>query len=144
MIEAVAQGATITSVAGYTLSFNGLDSNINPTSGLYAELKQDFAGLGGDVNFVRTTGDLRYYYPLFNDWVLMLRGQAGMSRPGRPDLRIMDNFFMGPNLVRGFAPSGIGPRDIASAELDSWAAQPIGAPRLKCSSPSASCRRISV
>lgn len=120
VIEAVAQGATITSVAGYTLSFNGLDSNLNPTSGLYAELKQDFAGLGGDVNFVRTTGDLRYYYPLFNDWVLMLRGQAGyVTAWGDQDLRIMDNFFMGPNLVRGFAPSGIGPRDIASAELDS-------------------------
>ncbi|MEW6257973.1 MAG: outer membrane protein assembly factor BamA [Pseudomonadota bacterium] len=120
IIEAVAQGATITSVAGYTLSFNGLDSNLNPTSGLFAELKQDFAGLGGDVNFVRTTGDLRYYYPLFNDWVLMLRGQAGyVTAWGDQDLRIMDNFFMGPNLVRGFAPSGIGPRDIASAELDS-------------------------
>ncbi len=120
VIEAVAQGATITSAAGYTLSFNGLDSNLNPTSGLFAELKQDFAGLGGDVNFVRTTGDLRYYYPLMNDWVLLLRGQAGyVSAWGNQDLRIMDNFFMGPNLVRGFAPSGIGPRDIASIDQDS-------------------------
>ena len=120
IIEAVDQGATITSVAGYTLSFNGLDSNINPTSGLYAELKQDFAGLGGDVNFVRTTGDIRYYYPLINDWVLMLRGQAGyVSAWGDNDLLIMDNFFMGPNLVRGFAPSGIGPRDMASLDQDS-------------------------
>ncbi|MEW6124498.1 MAG: outer membrane protein assembly factor BamA [Pseudomonadota bacterium] len=120
VIEAVAQGATITSVVGYTLSFNGLDSNLNPTSGLFAELKQDFAGLGGDVNFVRTTGDLRYYYPLINDWVLIMRGQAGyVSAWGDQDLRIMDNFFMGPNLVRGFAPSGIGPRDIASIDQDS-------------------------
>ncbi|WP_245504749.1 outer membrane protein assembly factor BamA [Aquabacter spiritensis] len=120
IIEAVAQGPTITSVVGYTLSFNGLDNNLNPTSGLFAELKQDFAGLGGDVNFIRTTGDMRYYYPLMNDWVLMLRGQAGyVSAWGDEDLRIMDNFFMGPNLVRGFAPSGIGPRDVASLQLDS-------------------------
>ncbi|MEP9377996.1 outer membrane protein assembly factor BamA [Aquabacter sp. CN5-332] len=120
VIEAVAQGATITSAAGYTLSFNGLDSNLNPTSGLYAELKQDFAGLGGDVNFIRTTGDVRFYYPLMNDWVLLLRGQAGyVTAWGDQDLRIMDNFFMGPNLVRGFAPSGIGPRDINSYQLDS-------------------------
>lgn len=120
IVEAVAQGATITSVAGYTLSFNGLDSNVNPTAGLFAELKQDFAGLGGDVNFVRTTGDLRYYYPLMNDWILILRGQAGyVTAWGDQDLRIMDNFFMGPNLVRGFAPNGIGPRDIASADQDS-------------------------
>ncbi|OYW54106.1 MAG: outer membrane protein assembly factor BamA, partial [Rhizobiales bacterium 12-68-15] len=120
IVEAVAQGATITSVAGYTLSFNGLDSNVNPTAGLFAELKQDFAGLGGDVNFVRTTGDMRYYYPLMNDWILILRGQAGyVTAWGDQDLRIMDNFFMGPNLVRGFAPNGIGPRDIASIDQDS-------------------------
>ena len=115
VIEAVQQGATLTSVAGYTLSFNNLDSNQNPTTGIYAELKQDFAGLGGDVQFIRTTGDLRYYYPLMNDMVLMLRGQGGyVSAWGNSDLLIMDNFFMGPNLVRGFAPSGIGPRDLAS------------------------------
>uniref|UniRef100_UPI00372D5F98 outer membrane protein assembly factor BamA n=1 Tax=Roseixanthobacter glucoisosaccharinicivorans TaxID=3119923 RepID=UPI00372D5F98 len=120
IIEAVAQGATITSAAGYTLSFNGLDNNINPTSGLYAELKQDFAGLGGDVNFIRTSADVRYYYPLISDWVLLLHGQAGhVNAWGDQDLRIMDNFFMGPNLVRGFAPNGIGPRDMASLSQDS-------------------------
>ena len=119
IIEAVQQGQTITSVVGYTLSFNGLDSNINPTSGLYAELKQDFAGLGGDVNFVRTTGDVRYYYPLIYDSILLLHGQAGyVSAWGGKDLQIMDNFFMGPNLVRGFAPSGIGPRDLANYNQD--------------------------
>jgi outer membrane protein insertion porin family len=35
------------------------------------------------------------------------------------DLRIVDQFFMGPSLVRGFATNGIGPRDISS--LDSRA-----------------------
>ncbi|MGQ3675752.1 outer membrane protein assembly factor BamA [Xanthobacter sp. TB0139] len=113
--QAQADGATLTSAVGYTLSFNGLDSSMNPTKGLYAELKQDLAGVGGDVNFLRTTGDVRHYTPLnFGDAVLMLRGQAGyVSSWGDDSLAIMDNFFMGPNLVRGFAPSGIGPRDVA-------------------------------
>lgn len=112
--DAVAQGQTITSVAGYTLSFNGLDNNLNPTQGLYMEFKQDFAGLGGDVNFIRTTGDIRHYTPMWGDSVLLLRAQAGYVQAwGSDDLDIMDNFFMGPNLVRGFAPSGIGPRDLA-------------------------------
>lgn len=113
--QAQEDGATITSALGYTLSFNGLDSNMTPTQGLYAELKQDLAGLGGDVSFIRTTGDVRHYTPLgVADAVLMLRGQAGyVNSWGGDDLAIMDNFFMGPNLVRGFAPSGIGPRDVA-------------------------------
>ncbi|MFG1344699.1 outer membrane protein assembly factor BamA [Xanthobacter autotrophicus DSM 431] len=112
--DAAAQGATITSALGYTLSFNGLDNNLNPTQGLYAELKQDLAGLGGDVSFIRTTADVRHYTPLINDSVFILRGQAGyVSSWGGDQLDVLDNFYMGPNLVRGFAPSGIGPRDIA-------------------------------
>jgi outer membrane protein insertion porin family len=31
---------------------------------------------------------------------------------GNQQLRIVDNFNMGPSLVRGFAPNGIGPRDV--------------------------------
>ena len=42
-----AQGSTLTSQAGYTLSYNSLDRIKEPTSGIYAELKQDVAGLGG-------------------------------------------------------------------------------------------------
>ncbi len=112
--QAAQEGSTITSVLGYTLSFNGLDNNQNPTQGLYAELKQDLAGLGGDVNFFRTTADVRHYTPLvYGDAVLILRGQAGYVDSWGDSSSMMNNFFMGPNLVRGFAPSGIGPRDVA-------------------------------
>jgi outer membrane protein insertion porin family len=103
------QGKSSTSLVGYTLAYNTLDNNRNPRSGLYAELKQDFAGLGGDTQFIRTTGEVRYYHELTDDFVGMLKAQAG--NVWGPDLRIVDQFFMGPSLVRGFAPSGIGPRD---------------------------------
>ena len=122
--DAAFQGATVTSAIGYTLSFNGLDNNQNPTQGLYAELKQDLAGVGGDVNFIRTTGDIRHFTPLYGDSVLILRGQAGyVASWGGDQLDVLDNFYMGPNLVRGFAPSGIGPRDVAPC-----AASNVGTP----------------
>jgi len=112
--QAEADGATISSIIGYTLSFNGLDNNLNPTQGLYAELKQDLAGVGGDVNFFRTTGDVRHYTPLmYGDAVLIMRAQAGYVDSWGDNSSMMNNFFMGPNLVRGFAPSGIGPRDVS-------------------------------
>jgi outer membrane protein insertion porin family len=39
--------------------------------------------------------------------------QAGiLNHVGNNELRMLDQFQMGPNLVRGFAPNGIGPRDI--------------------------------
>ena len=35
-----------------------------------------------------------------------------LNQFGSNELRMLDHFQMGPNLVRGFAPNGIGPRDI--------------------------------
>lgn len=43
----------------------------------------------------------------------MIHAQGGiLNKLGSQDLRMLDHFQMGPNLVRGFAPNGIGPRDI--------------------------------
>ena len=110
--QELAKGSTNTSLVGYTLIYNTLDSNKDPTSGLLLDFKQDFAGLGGDVRFIRTQFDGKYYSPLPFDLVGVLRLQAGNISGIGKDLRMLDHFQMGPNLVRGFAPAGIGPRDI--------------------------------
>jgi outer membrane protein insertion porin family len=100
------------SSVGNTLSYNTLDNNRNPKNGLRAELRQDVAGLGGDVNFFRESGDLRYYHDLGADVVGMSRLQAGYITPwGGQSLPLANHFFGGPQLVRGFAPNGFGPRD---------------------------------
>nr|WP_036258310.1 outer membrane protein assembly factor BamA [Methylocapsa aurea] len=109
-----AQGGTLTSLIGYTLGYNSLDNNKVPTSGFFAELRQDVAGLGGDSHFVRTSADVRYYHEIYDQFVGFVRLQGGnITSFGGSDLRIVDNFNLGPSLVRGFAPNGIGPRDIS-------------------------------
>lgn len=107
-----AQGTWLTSSVGASLSYSTLDNPRNPTSGLYAELRTDVAGAGGDAKWVRGTGDLRYYYPVWENVTLMARVQGGhIAAYGDGELRIVDNFNLGPSLVRGFAQGGIGPRD---------------------------------
>ncbi len=109
----LSQGSVVTSLLGYTLAYSTLDNNKSPTSGLYASITQDFAGVGGDVNFIRSTVESRTYYELLPDIVGVLHLQGGyLSGWGGSSLRMLDNFQMGPNLVRGFAPAGIGPRDV--------------------------------
>jgi outer membrane protein insertion porin family len=109
----LANGPVIVSMVGYSLAYNTLDNNKSPTSGLYAELRQDFAGVGGDVNFIRSTAEARTYYEVIPDYVAVFRAQGGhITGWGSKDLRMLDHFKMGPNLVRGFAPAGIGPRDV--------------------------------
>jgi outer membrane protein insertion porin family len=109
----LAAGPVIVSAIGYSVIHNTLDNNKNPTSGLFAEFKQDLAGVGGDVNFIRSTAEARAYYEVLPDLVGMLRVQGGnVSGWGSKELRMLDHFQMGPTLVRGFAPAGLGPRDI--------------------------------
>src|SRR5215472_15974952 len=106
-------GAALTSALGYSLNYNTLDNNKNPTDGLLVNFGQDFAGVGGDVTFLKSTIDAKYYSPLVSDIVGIVHLQGGMlNQIGNNNLRMLDHFQMGPNLVRGFAPNGIGPRDI--------------------------------
>src|ERR1700726_3601802 len=106
-------GSTLTSSVGYSLNYNTLDNNKNPTDGLIVDWKQDFAGLGGDVKYIKSAIDAKYYPPLVADIVGVMHVQAGiLNEIGNSGLRMLDHFQMGPNLVRGFAPNGIGPRDI--------------------------------
>jgi outer membrane protein insertion porin family len=109
----LAAGPVFVSLVGYTLSYNTLDNTRNPTSGLLATFSQDFAGAGGDVNFVKTTADIKLYDEVLPDIVGLLRFQAGHATGwGGQGLRMLDHFQGGPNLVRGFAPAGFGPRDL--------------------------------
>ena len=109
----LSQGASITSAIGYTLNYNTLDNNKNPTDGLLIDWKQDFAGVGGDVTYLKSQIDAKYYTPLVSDIVGLVHLQGGiLNKVGNDELRMLDHFQMGPNLVRGFAPNGIGPRDI--------------------------------
>jgi outer membrane protein insertion porin family len=109
----LAGGATLTSALGYTLTYNTLDNNKNPTDGLLIDFRQDYAGVGGDVTYLKSALDAKYYAPLVADIVGLVHLQGGiLNKIGNNDIRMLDHFQMGPNLVRGFAPNGIGPRDI--------------------------------
>jgi len=106
-------GPAWVSSVGYGVTYSTLDNPRNPTQGLRTDLRQDLAGVGGDVNFLKTTEDVRYYHPVVGDVVAMLRGQSGYITPwGGQTVRMQDSFFGGPQLVRGFAPNGFGPRDL--------------------------------
>jgi len=111
----LASGAVVVSLVGYSLAYNTLDNNKSPTSGFFAQLTQDVAGVGGDVNFIRSTFETRNYYEIISDVVGVLKLQGGhLAGWGSKDLRMLDHFQMGPNLVRGFQPGGFGPRDLTS------------------------------
>jgi outer membrane protein insertion porin family len=123
----LAQGPVFVSSLGYTLAYNTLDNNKSPTNGLLVEFKQDGAGAGGDVRFVKSTLDTRLYNEVFPDVVGLLRAQGGYATGwGGEGLRMLDHFQGGPNMVRGFAPAGFGPRDLTQIPFGFSQADALG------------------
>jgi outer membrane protein insertion porin family len=111
--QAALNGPAWVSSVGTTVAYDSRDNKKNPRSGVYVELKQDLAGVGGDEKFLRSTGDVRYYHEVAPDIVAMGRVQGGYASGwDGQQVPLMNSFFGGPQLVRGFAPNGFGPRDL--------------------------------
>lgn len=107
------EGETISSVVGQSLTYDRRDNRFNPTEGYYLNLRNDVAGLGGDVKYLRTRVGAAYYLPLTEDLIASVSGEVGyIFGFGGEDVRITDAFFLGGNSLRGFATAGVGPRDV--------------------------------
>jgi outer membrane protein insertion porin family len=108
-----------TSSVGYSLVYDTRDNKKRPTSGVYYSIAQDLAGVGGDVRYIRSVGELRGYYPVSDEVTAIGRAMGGtIAGWGGQDVRLLDLFYKGNETVRGFAPAGIGPRDVLSANQD--------------------------
>jgi outer membrane protein insertion porin family len=111
--QAAAAGQQWVSSIGNGLTYSTVDNPKTPTEGVRIQTNNELAGLGGAAKFARNTEDARYYHPLVGDVVGMVRAQGGYATPwGGQQLPLLNGFFGGPQLVRGFAPNGFGPRDI--------------------------------
>jgi outer membrane protein insertion porin family len=111
--QAARAGSYWVSSIGNGVTFSSLDNARDPTSGIRAQTNNEFAGVGGAANFAKSTEDVRLYQPLAGDVVGMVRAQGGYVTPwGGQQLPLLNGFFGGPQLVRGFAPYGFGPRDV--------------------------------
>ena len=101
---------------GYSLTYNGVDSIKNTTSGLYATLSQEYVGF--DNNYIKTDVKARYFLPIVEDsgFVASIKGQAGViSDLSGAGIHPTEAYILGPQLVRGFSGGGMGPR-LASGE----------------------------
>ncbi|ANK81265.1 MAG: outer membrane protein assembly factor BamA [Rhizobiales bacterium NRL2] len=110
------QGVAFTSSVGYTLRYDQTDDPITPTSGFVSTLEQEFAGLGGDVRDIRTQVRHAHFFPLWGNFVLQQSVRGGAVVGLFEDIRINRRFFVGGDTFRGFAPSGVGPRDVATRD----------------------------
>jgi outer membrane protein insertion porin family len=112
---ALEAGTHLTSEVGQVLLYDRRDNRLQPTSGYYASIGNDFAGAGFGVKYIRTKVNAGYYYSLWPSWVLSVSGEAGdIFGWGSDRVLLQDRFFIGGDNLIGFEPAGVGPRDTIS------------------------------
>jgi outer membrane protein insertion porin family len=107
-------GKRLTSLIGFSTVYDDTDG-IHPTRGQRLTWSEDFAGLGGDVRYIRSSLNATKYHGIGGGWVFSVHGEGGYIHPlqkgpasGADAVRLTDRFF-DPGL-RGFDIRGIGPR----------------------------------
>ncbi len=106
------EGTLITSALAGTYVFDRRNSPVDPSAGFILTLTQEFAGVGGDTQYSKTSGVARAYASFFEEDLLLsaaLEGGALLSNDGST---VTQRFTTGGDSFRGFARNGIGPRDV--------------------------------
>ncbi|HEU5482457.1 MAG TPA: BamA/TamA family outer membrane protein, partial [Sphingomicrobium sp.] len=107
-------GKRLTSSIGHSAAYDDTDG-IRPTRGQRLVFSQDFAGLGGDVKYIRTRADATKFKEIASGWILSGHIEGGYIHPlqdspspGSDPIRLTDRFFGAQ--MRGFDIRGVGPR----------------------------------
>jgi outer membrane protein insertion porin family len=107
-------GRRTSSAIGLRYTYDSRVTGLNPNAGYLFEIGADIGGLGGDNEFIRTRAKAIAQTLVLNEEVtLRATFEAGALRwRGGNTSRSVDRFFLGSSILRGFEPSGVGPRDL--------------------------------
>ena len=111
-------GDRLSSILGLSVNYNSLNSRIRPTRGQTLTVSSEFAGLGGDVKYLRFRGRGQKFWNVGNSgfiFSVLLEGGtiiplSERNLPGVDDVFLTDRFFLGEPQFRGFDIRGVGPR----------------------------------
>jgi outer membrane protein insertion porin family len=106
-------GGRLSSIFGYSFTWDRRNDPITPTGGFDLQMSQDLAGIGGDVQYLRTDVRGNYYKGLYKDVIASATVAGGYIRGwGDDSVAINDRYFKGNFEFRGFDNAGVGPRII--------------------------------
>ena len=110
------QGNSWKSAVSVNYTYDDLDNPANPKSGFRGEINTEVAGLGGSTYYGKIEAHGWYFMPFYDDNVVVkLEGNAGHIQAfNGTNVPLQDRFFKGADSFRGFAQSGVGPRQIGN------------------------------
>ena len=136
LLSEAAIGNVLGTSVGYTYSYDTRRSGLSPNSGILLRFGQEFGGQDGGTSFIKTTAAASYQRLVLNEEVTLratVEGGALIKSGG--DSRLTERFFLRSNQMRGFAPSGMGPRDTTAANEDALGGNYFAVARIEADFP---------
>ncbi len=129
-------GSRVTSSIGYGYSFDTRGTGLNPNAGVLLQFDQEFAGVGGDQQYVRTTALAQGETTIAREEVtLRATFEAGALTMLEGNSRYLDRFFLSSRQMRGFEPRGLGPRDLNAPNQDALGGNYFAVARFEAAFP---------
>jgi outer membrane protein insertion porin family len=113
------EGTRVTSAVTVGVTRDSRDNIQVPSRGGLTSFSVDFAGLGGDSQFVKTIAGITYFKPVWLGHIVSGRLEGGYGFGwGVDPLPVFERFYLGgPNTVRSFKARRISPRDDAGVRI---------------------------
>jgi outer membrane protein insertion porin family len=107
------KGENIKSSVSPTLSYDSRNRTFVPSQGSRHVLSFEFAGLGGDIGFMKYTAETAWYFPLFWEFVLAPHAKGGyVNKTKDKKLPDYEKFYLGGmGSLRGFERDDLAPQD---------------------------------
>ncbi|MDU8941905.1 outer membrane protein assembly factor BamA [Ovoidimarina sediminis] len=114
------RGSRTKSSIGYTWTYDTRNRGIDRNAGVLLQFGQEFAGVGGDVEYIRTQGTAIAQRRFRNeDYTVRAVFEAGnVTGLGDYITTVNDRFFLSSSQLRGFDFRGMGPRDLDAVAQD--------------------------
>ena len=116
VVNEIAQGELSSSIVGLKYSYDSRLTGLDPNAGFLFEVGADYAGLGGDNEYLKTSTKFVAQKMILNEEVTLRATleTGALHWMGNNSSRSLDRYVLSPAIMRGFEPGGIGPRDVSA------------------------------
>ena len=113
------QGERVLSFVGLQYAYDTRNGGLDPTRGVRLQFGLEYAGLGGDTEYLRASFlGIAEQQVLREDVTLRASFEGGALEMLGGSSRLSDRFFLSSRQMRGFDAFGLGPRDTGATNQD--------------------------
>jgi len=130
------EGERINSYAGIQYAYDTRNTGLDPTQGVRLQFGAEYAGLGGDAEYLRATFlGIAERQVMREEVTLRASFEAGAIETLNGNSRLSDRFNLNSRQMRGFEANGIGPRDLTVDNEDALGGNMFAVARFEAAFP---------